>query len=75
MQLKFRHIEHFLHHTIVAENGPMDHIIAVVNWLKKHPEEMYFGSSYVTQCDHESVNTYSYIPVHIVASRCCFGKL
>ena len=43
---------------------------------KKYPDENHFGSScYVTLCDSEGVNAYSYIPVQIIASHCCFGKL
>ena len=76
VQLKFGHIQHFLHHIVTTSNGPMYHVIAVVDWLKKHPDQSYFGSScYVTQCDHEGIHTYSYIPVQRVVSRCCFGKL
>ena len=51
-------------------------MIAVVNWFKKHPQEMFFGSSsFVVRCDVESGHSFCYVPVQRLASRCCFGSL
>ena len=74
--LGFGFIQYFLIHGIVTLRGPKEHTLAVVNWLKPHPDEMHFGStSFILRKDFEGVNKYSYIPVQRIASRCCFGNL
>ena len=56
------------------ESGAMQHIIAIVNWFNKHPQEMYFGSSsYVVSSEVEKGSSFCYIPVHRFTSRCGFG--
>lgn len=74
--LRFGHIQYVLKHSIQTSAGQQEHILAVVNWLKPHPDEMYFGStSFVLCSDHEGLNKYSYIPVQRIASRCCFANM
>ena len=67
-----RRIGHIQKHVIITEHGEIQHLVAVVNWLKKHPHEMYFGSS----CsDIERGSSICYIPVQRLLSRCCFGSI
>jgi len=74
--LRFGFIQFFLIQVIVTSKGPKEHTLAVVNWLKPHPDTMYFGStSFVLRNDFEGINKYSYVPVQRIASRCCFGNL
>ena len=74
--LRFGHIQYFLKHSIHTSAGQKEHTLAAVNWLKPHPDEMYFGSTSFVLCrDHEGLNKYSYIPVQRIASRCCFGNM
>ena len=75
-ELRFGHIQYFLNHCIQSESSTVRHIIAVVNWNKKHPNEMYFGSSaYVVRNDVEVGNSFCLIPVQRLASRCGFGSV
>ena len=75
-ELRIGHIQYFLKHRIDTVTGQVEHVIAVVHWFKKHPQEMYFGtSSYIVRSDVESGYSFCYVPVQRLASRCCFGTL
>ena len=75
-EIRIGHVQYILKHYITTEQGQMQHLIAVVNWFKKHPQEMYFGSScYVVRADVETGNSTCYIPVQRLLSRCCFGNV
>ena len=74
-EIRIGHVQYILKHYITTEQGQMQHLIAVVNWFKKHPQEMYFGSScYIVRTDVETGNS-TIIPVQRVLSRCCFGNV
>ena len=76
VEFRFGHIQYFLHHCIQSESSAVRHIIAVVNWYKKHPNEMYFGSSAcVIHNDVEVGNSFCFIPVQRLACRCGFGSV
>ena len=73
---KIGHIQYILKHFISTEQGEIQHLIAVVNWFKKYPDEMYFGSSCcVVRTDVETGSSICYIPVQRLLSRCCFGSV
>ena len=69
-------IQHILKNKISTNEGQKEHnILAVVNWHKKHPDEIHFGSlCYVVQSDVLTESSMCYIPVHRLLSRCCFGS-
>ena len=70
------YVQYLLKNTITTGHGKMEHVLAIVNWYKKHPEEMHFGSScYVVQNDMITDTSMCYIPMHQLLSRCCFGSL
>ena len=53
-EIRIGHVQYILKHYITTEQGQMQHL---VNWFKKHPQEMYFGSScYVVRADVETGN-------------------
>ena len=73
-ELRFGHIQYFLNHYMRIESSTIQHIIAIVNWYNKHPQEMYFGSSsYVVCNDVEEGSSFCYILVQRFASQCGFG--
>ena len=68
--------QYIIRHSMTTSEGELQHAIAVVHWFKKHPQEMYFGSSsYVVCSDVERGNSICYIPVQRLLSRCCFGSV
>lgn len=73
--LRFGHIQYFIRHSIHLSVGQKEHIIAVIDWFKPHPDEMYYGyTSFVLRKDTEGLYKYSYLPVQRIANRCCFGN-
>ena len=75
LQLRIGHIQYMLKHKATIQNETVEHIVAYVHWFKKHPEEMYFGSSaYVVRNDFYQHTTFCYIPIQRLNARMCFGK-
>ena len=59
-------------------NETVEHVLAyvqTVHWFKKHPEELYFGSSaHVVQNDFYQHTAFCYIPIQTLNARMWFGK-
>lgn len=61
---------------MTTADGEKEHIIALIHWFKKHPEEMYFGScANVVRTEKETGRSLCYIPIQRLASRMCFGNV
>lgn len=75
-ELRIGHIQYMLRHIMTTADGEKEHIIALVHWFKKHPEEMYFGScANVVRTEKETGRSLCYIPIQRLASRMCFGNV
>ena len=62
--------------TVMDLDDTVEHILAFVHWYKKHPEQMYFGSSaHVLRNDFELGGTICYIHIQRFNSRMCYGNI
>ena len=75
-ELRIGHIQYMLKHKATIVDEIVEHVITFVHWFKKHPQQMYFGSSaHVVRNDFETGSTICSIPIQRFNARMCFGDI